>query len=204
MLVPEVAGGAAGDLADLRAACDCVVETLVAAHPERIVVLGPGKPDPLDRDATAGGTLAPFGVDLAAGGPDRVLPLAHTIGAWLLDRAGWTGERRYTTGPPAGTEEPEAWLVMADGSAKRSDTAPGYLDARAEGFDARIAAALADGDPEALAGLDLTLADDLWCTGAAPLAELGRTLRGARVARARVHYDGAPRGVGYWAADWQL
>ena len=68
-----------------------------------------------------------------------------------------------------------ALLVMADGSAKRSTSAPGFLDDRAEAFDASIAAALADGDAEALASLDLELGAELWAAGTPALRTLGQS-----------------------------
>lgn len=201
MLVPYVAQGAADDLDILRAACDRAVKRLLAEDPDLIIVLGGG---PKDRfwSATAGGSLAPYGVDVHAGGATDDLPLSLTIGAWLLDRAGWTGSRAYAT---AGLEPrgPTALLVMADGSAKRTSEAPGYFDERAEPFDRAISEALAAGDSDTLATLDEDLANELWSSGAQPLKALGRMTKGATIA-ARLHYDGAPFGVGYWVADWKL
>lgn len=199
MLVPEVAQGAASDLDGLRAACDAAVRALIALEPDHIAVLGDG---PADHywDHHAGGTLKPWGVDVHAGGASDVLPLGLTIGAWLLDRNGWTGSRAYATGEvdPKGRT---ALLVMADGSAKRSVAAPGYFDDRAERFDASIAAALAAGDTHTLSTIDEVLAADLWCGGARPLRLLGDSAKGAPV-EASLRYDEAPFGVGYWVASW--
>ena len=201
MLVPEVAQGAADDLDDLRTACDQAVAGLIAARPDHIAVIGGG---PLDScwPTHAGGTLKSYGVDFHAGGATDELPLSLTIGAWLLDRAGWTGSRAYATADlePRGRT---AILVMADGSAKRTTEAPGYFDERAEPFDRAIAEALATGDRETLASLDDVLANALWCAGAQPLKVLGRMTKGATIA-ARLHYDEAPFGVGYWVADWKI
>ena len=52
------------------------------------------------------------------------------MGAWLLDRAGWTGERAYTTVSAGGTGLPEApddvvVLALGDGPATLTDKAPG-------------------------------------------------------------------------------
>lgn len=201
MLVPEVAQGAAADLRPLRAACDGAILALLALDPDHIVVLGDG---PADRywDHHAGGTLEPYGVNIHAGGASDDLPLSLTIGAWLLDRNGWHGSRAYATGEvdPKGRT---ALLVMADGSAKRTTEAPGYLDERAEGFDAAIAAALATGDADALLGIDDALAAELWCGGAGPLKLLGSaaTAHDAPI-EAQLRYDEAPFGVGYWVATW--
>lgn len=192
------------ELAGLRAACDAVVATLLESDPERIVVIGAGEL-PADLDQSAGGTLAAYGADVTAGGPGRELPLSLTIGAWLLDRAGWAGPRTYSTGRPA-TDGRVALLVMADGCATRSTAAPGFLDERAEAFDASIAAALADGDGDALVALDSELGAELLVAGTEPLRTLGRWVsreraRGASV-DAHLRVDVAPLGVGYWVADW--
>lgn len=208
LLVPEVAPGTADELADLRAACHAAVETLTAAAPDRIVVVGAGELDH-DLDETAGGTLAGYGVDRRAGGDDVRLPLSLTIGAWLLDEAGWTGPRTYSTiGPAIDVSSRVAVLVMADGSNGRSEKAPGFLDERAEPFDASIAAALADGDTAALLALDPQLGAALGATGVPPLRTLGAMVlddmtRGASVT-AHLRYDRAPLGVGYVVADWLL
>ena len=186
-LVPEVASGAAAEL--------------VASRPERIVVVGTGELTEAV-DESAGGTLAGYGVDVVAGGSRLVLPLSLTIGAWLLDQAGWDGPRTYTTSSFP-VDDRVALLVMADGCARRSVSAPGYLDERAEAYDDAVAVALADGDAAALADLDIELGGELLCTGAGPLVVLGEMTKGADVT-ARLHWDGAPFGVGYWVANWTI
>lgn len=201
MLVPEVAPGASAEIADVLAACDVVVRGLVDAGPDRIVVLGGGDL-PGDLDESAGGTFAAYGVDVRAGGAATELPLGLTVGAWLLDRAGWTGPRTYSTDRP-GTDDRVALLVMADGSAKRSAAAPGALDERAEAFDAVISSALMRGDADALASLDVDLGAELWAAGAPTLRTLGEMTKGADVV-AHLHVDVAPFGVGYFVADWVL
>ncbi|MCW2800869.1 MAG: hypothetical protein JWQ70_2341 [Aeromicrobium sp.] len=201
MLVPEVASGAADDMADLREACDDVVASLIALEPDRIVVLGTGELA-VDVDESAGGSLAGFGVDVRAGGATDELPLSLTIGAWLLDRAGWSGPRTYSTGEP-GTEGRVVLLVMSDGSAKRTTEAPGFFDERAEAFDAAISAALATGDAATLADLDLALGAELWAAGTPALRTLGHMTKDAAITP-RLRSDTAPFGVGYWVADWVL
>jgi len=204
MLVPEVAQGAAADLDELRQACDDAVQELIALEPQHIAVLGDGPPDTY-WDHHSGGTLRPYGADVHAGGSTDELPLALTIGAWLLDRNGWTGSRAYATAEvdPRGRT---ALLVMADGTAKRSTSAPGYFDERAEGFDRLISDALAAGDADTLANLDEELAAELWSGGARPLTLLGNIVGNTKDASvtAQLRYNEAPFGVGYWVANWSL
>jgi hypothetical protein len=199
MLIPEVASGAADDLAELRQACADVVASLISLDPDRVVVLGSGELAG-DRDEAAGGTLAGFGVDVRAGGATDELPLSLTIGAWLLDRAGWSGPRTYSTGEPD-TEGRVVLVMMADGSAKRTSESPGFLDERAEAFDAAIASALAGGDAAALADLDLALGAELWAAGTSPLKTLGKMTKDAAITP-QLRSDTAPFGVGYFVADW--
>jgi hypothetical protein len=201
MIIPEIAAGAADDLASLLSACNAAVSTLLAAQPDRVVVIGAGQLG-ADHDESAGGTFAPYGVDLHVGGPGAELPLSLAVGAWLLDRAGWSGPRTYSTGTPD-IGGRVALLVMADGSAKRSTSAPGFLDERAEAFDASVATALAAGDAEALASLDAELGAELWAAGTPALRILGKMTKGADIV-ANLRVDVAPFGVGYWVADWVL
>lgn len=119
----------------------------------------------------------------------RATPAAHRIALHLL------GDRLDPDGP--------GLLVVANGSATRTEKAPGHLDERAAGFDAAIGKALAAGDVAALADIDLDLADELW---ALPDADLLRTLPGRvpTVTDVRVDYDDAPYGVQYWVVRWQV
>lgn len=94
----------------------------------------------------------------------------------------------------------DAILVIANGSAKRTDKAPGHFDDRAEAFDAAVGEALRAGDSAALASIDETLAGDLWADVGA-LRSLGSDveLAGTDV---QVDYDDAPYGVQYWVVRW--
>lgn len=190
------------------------VRRLVDDAPARVLVVGSEAP-PAPADERAGGSLAPHGIDVTAGGPDGGLGLTHTVGAWLLDEAGWTGSRVYVHEVHASDLDDSAVLVMADGSARRSERAPGHLDDRAEPFDATIAAALADGDADALGGIDLELADSLLCAGAQAWRTVGDAVsarlhatEGAPVdgsgVEARLHLDDAPLGVGWFVAEWNV
>jgi len=214
LLVPEVAAGAAEELAGLRSACLAAVDGLLAGRPDILLVLGGGSVT-VQHPGSASGTFAGFGVDVRAGGRDApTLPLSLTVGAWLLDRAGWHGARRYVEiadGPgesaaPLHLPGRCALLAMGDGSAHRSLQAPGYLDERAAGFDAAVARALADGDPAALAAVAADpVGAELLAAGRAPWRAAAATVvhewAGSPVT-ARLLADEAPYGVGYLVALW--
>ena len=204
-LVPEVGHGIADELTDVRDAALASVHAVIAAAPDRMVVVGDGA---AGWDESAGGTFRGFGPDVRAGGPRLVLPPGLTVGAWLLDVVGWTGARTYASELKAadtnvGATNPEriGVVVMADGSARHRMLAPEWVDVDGRAFDAAVAKALADGDTKALAALDLELAEEYRAAGVAGLVALGQACEGARIV-AQLRYDGAPFDVGYWVADW--
>ncbi|WP_068114614.1 hypothetical protein [Nocardioides dokdonensis] len=97
---------------------------------------------------------------------------------------------------------PTAVLVVGNGSARRSEKAPGHLDERAVAYDSELEKALRGGDVEALRGLDRGLAAELMVghvDGFARLAEL--LIPGAA---AEVDYADDPFGVQYWVMRWSL
>jgi hypothetical protein len=222
LLVPAVAAGAASELDDVRSASLLALRAAVGSGAERVVVVGAGRRT--FEHVSGRGSLAGFGVDLEApldpaapGSGDR-LPLPLTIGAWLLAQVAWPGERaalevdasadRATlaavatalAGEPART----VLLVVADGSAARSEKAPASLHPGAESFDADVVAALASGHPSGLAAIDRERAAAVSSAGW-PAWFVAATA--AAVAHdgpwdARVHADTAPYGVGYVVASW--
>lgn len=220
VILPEVAAGASADLDSLRTACDAVVAGLVTAGSDEVIVVGGGV-QTRRIGAAARGSFAGFGLDLAAGwgedagGVVEELPLSLTVGAWLLGRAGYSGpvsgavidhaaapeDCRSLGRDLACGDERIALLVMADGSAKRQEEAPGAFDARAESFDRTVAAALAEADPAALGRLDPALARDLWAAGRAAWQVAAGAADGPM--RGSVTYDEAPYGVGYLVARWE-
>ncbi len=117
------------------------------------------------------------------------------VGRHLLAEAGAT----VADGGGAGAA---AYLVVANGSARRNEQAPGYIDTRAVPFDAAVEAALRGPDPDVLADLDVETATQLLCGGVAGLVLLGTLLRGA--GPAMVDYADDPYGVQYWAMRWTL
>ncbi|WP_432986966.1 hypothetical protein [Dactylosporangium sp. CA-233914] len=209
LLVPEVAAGAADELDDLRAACRAAVAHLANASVDSLIVLG-SDTTTLRRDPPFGGTLSPWGVDLAVGDPSGAqLPLSLLIGAWLLPAAGNFQSVAADAAPQecarlgrglAGEADRVGLLVLGDGTACRTEKAPGYFDPRAEAFDAAVVAALADADAAALAALDPGLAAELLVAGRAPW----QVLAGAKdhAMRGAVLYDSAPYGVNYVVATW--
>jgi hypothetical protein len=217
LLLPAAAGRAHGDIDALRAACAAAVGAMLSTTPEVVVVVGaaPGVPSGVRFGPADVGSLRGFGVPLdvaLGGGAGREgagrLPLAHTIGAWLLAEAGCTADRAGVAPGDladalAALPGPAGVLVVGDGSARRTVKAPGYLDPAAGPFDSTVAAALAAGDPAALAGLDAQEGERLLADGVPAWRALGRALDGRRV-RATLRYDDAPFGVGYLVADWTL
>jgi hypothetical protein len=224
LLVPQVAAGASAELDGLRTACLKAVSQLIDLEPDVVVVVG-DSPTPMEADETAVGSLAGFGIDVKVGPASGTnpsgasLPLALVIGSWLLDQAGWTGRRRLI-GVPDTTGSAEAGvigaalahgtdritvLVMGDGSARLSTSAPGYLDSRAALFDATVASALATANGAALLALEPALAIELLAAGRASWQVLGGLIEAATLANGRpwsgdLLADIAPYGVGYIVA----
>lgn len=92
-----------------------------------------------------------------------------------------------------------AYLIVGNGSACRSEKAPGHLDPRAAAFDDRLSRSLVAPDADALAALDLGLATELWAE-VGPIVEAADLL--GRVETVAVDYDADPYGVRYWVARW--
>ncbi len=96
LLVSEVG---AGEPVGVRAPAVAAVTWLAALPIERIVVLGIGDIPHLYGPGSAG-SFTGYGVDLSvclpgerAHGPAHTpMPLSLSVGAWLLQQAGWSGE----------------------------------------------------------------------------------------------------------------
>jgi hypothetical protein len=198
-------------LPELRAACSEVVARLLGSDAELVAVVGPaaatGAWDPASRLNLA--AFAPPNADTGT----RLLPLALGLGAMLLDQAGYAGPRRLQA---IGQDEPAgacaklgadlaeegvrtALLVMGDGSARRGRKAPGYLDARAAGFDAHVEGAVRTGDTGALLRLDPALARDLMAAGRPAWQVLAGAMPSPAPAT-EVLYCDDPFGVAYLVA----
>jgi hypothetical protein len=221
LLVPELAAGAAAELDELRAACRAAVDALRESSPDLIVVVGEGAAGRWHEPGEHG-SLQPWGVAATgqlgavpnAGGRAGSLPLSLTIGGWLLGPVATRVSGRSVradTGPDdcvglgraiAARAARVGLLVMGDGTACRSEKAPGYYDPRAQPFDAAVAATLAAGDPEGLLKVDPILAADLRCAGRAPWQVLAGAAAGARGLSGRLRHQSAPNDVSYLVASW--
>lgn len=132
LIVPELAGSAAPELDDLRAACDGAVNRLLAADPHLIIVVG-GGPETIRYGPSDWGSMRPYGLDrrfdlrldqrvdlgfdqrldvrhdgrleqvAEDGSSGQRLPLSVQIGIWLLSRSGTTCPR---TAQGVATDEP--------------------------------------------------------------------------------------------------
>lgn len=217
--------GADPVLPELRQACGDAVKALLQAGPDVVAVVGAAAETTtwdasarLDVSAYAPGIGAsadrtgPARGPAAAPGPSLPLPLG--LGCRLLDEAGYRGSRELQSvgedstaaecaavgGRLAAAGRRVGLLVMADGSARRSRRAPGYLDARSGTFDAEAGRAIRDGDMAALLALDPALARELLATGRAAWQVLAGAMDGSRPATV-ILYDDDPFGVAYLVAS---
>ncbi|MEV8375829.1 class III extradiol dioxygenase subunit B-like domain-containing protein [Kribbella sp. NPDC056861] len=215
LLVPEVAGGAAAELDDLRAACLAAIDPLAAA--DSLVIVGTGPATGTRYDASAAGSFGPYGAhSVHVGSGDAVLPLSLAVGAWLVNQSK-AADLPRTSITVAVDELPAACLdlgrdlahgpdriallVMGDGSPRRSEHSPVHLHPRAELFDTTVAAALDLADHTTLAALDPDLATELHAAGRAPWQVLAGATTTAAL-RGHLSYHAAPYGVGYFVASW--
>jgi hypothetical protein len=229
LLVRELTG-ADPVLPELRAACTGAVAALLRDSPEVVAVVGPGTAT-VSWPGNGRLNIAAFG-GLPAAAPDPgaaerpvlppapgtaerpVLPPAPGIGAYLLDQAGYRGDRliwsvsadepvagcRKLGADLAGCTPRTALLAIGDGSARRGPRAPGHFDGRAAAFDAEVERAVRDGDLTALLDLDPALARELMATGRPAWQVLAGALEGMARVAAEVQYAGDPFGVAYLVA----
>jgi aromatic ring-opening dioxygenase LigB subunit len=225
LLVPELAAGAAAETAPLRNACLTVARALAQRCPRWVAVAV------ADSAAMTGGrgSFAGYGADVQVTlDPQGVvagrveLPLPLLIAGWLREQVCAAHVTMVVLPVPPGSSTaqcrrigtelaqrlqresaPVGLLVLGDGAATHTLRAPGYLDCRAEGLDAAVAAALAAADPGALLDLDATLTSELlvsgreaWQVAAATAQSLAPAYRG------QLLYSAAPYGVAYHVALW--
>ena len=219
VLVPELAGAAADELAELRAA----MVAAVAALPPRWVVVGVGSND--TADVVVGpesvGTFAGFGADLVvrlspeASGRPVELPLSALITGWMRDQAQPDARaevRVYAANHDAETAlalgrqlrneidrlaEPAGVVVVADGANTLTPAAPGGHHPNDVAVQHALDDALSCGDVAALTRLPRQVVGRVAFQVLAGLAEpVPRS--------AKELYRAAPYGVGYFAGVWQL
>ena len=204
----------------LRSACGAAVAGLAAARPDLIAVVG-GAPETAEYEASAAGSLRDFGIPFGVGSGDAVLPLSLTVGSWLVRRflPAEAGRERWRLrllavrqsrpaadclriGAELAASVPRvALLVMGDGSARKIAGVPGAADPAADAYDAAVAAAFADADPDRLAGLDPALDRELMVAGRAAWQVLAGAAAGRRL-HGELLYAAAPLDVSYLVASW--
>ena len=113
-------------------------------------------------------------------------PQGRRVGESLLSAA-------ESAAPAAAGADP-AYLLVANGSARRSEKAPGHLDERAAGFDEALAAHLRGAGPLPDAGLAAEL-----LASTAALAQLPAHLV---LGEPETDYADDPFGVQYWVMRW--
>jgi len=215
LLLRELSG-ATDAVPELREACRAVVRDLVAGDPAEVVVVGAGEPaGPVDAGRVV--DVRRFGTTGSRAAPGTGLPQSLGVGRRLLDEAGWAGPTSlHAVGWDARADElasvadevlagpGAALLLLGDGSARRGEKAPGFLDERAFGFDDTVADALAAGDPGPLRDLDVTLAAELMVGGRSVLRLLGLLGDRVRPIHAALTHREDPYGVSYLVARWDL
>lgn len=221
VLVPELAGAAATEVAELASAALAAAALL----PDRWVVIGTGPTDDvLGPDGPdSQGTFAGFGADLRVqlspqahddAEPPAGLPVCALLAAWLRGQAQpqasaqvrvYRVDHEVDTALSRGRQlraeidqlpESIGVLVVADGANTLTPTAPGGYDpANADAQDA-LDEALASGDVAALTRLPDQILGRVAFQVLAGLAE-------PEPRSAKELYRGAPFGVGYFAGAWQ-
>ncbi|ORV98369.1 hypothetical protein [Mycobacterium kyorinense] len=215
VLVPQLAGAAAVEVADIRAA----VIAAAAALPPQWVAVGVGRTDAVFGPESVG-TFAGFGADVPvrlspeASGPPTELPLPVLFTGWVRGQAQPDARaevRVYSAGLGAdaaracGSQlraeleqaaEPVGVLILADGANTLTAAAPGGHHPEDVDVQRALDEALASGDLAALGALGDRVVGRVALQVLAGLAEPAPR-------SAKELYRGAPYGVGYFAGVWQ-
>ena len=213
VLVPELAGRAAAEVAEFRTAA---IEA-AGALPDQWIAIGVG-PDELAMTRVRG-TFAGYGADIGVSlcpeqlGSPTAMPLCALFAGWLRGQANpaATVSVRVLPGDLSAGEalargrllrqlideapEPIGVLVVADGLNTLGPSAPGGEDPGAGAVQAALDDALATGDTSVLAGLPESVVGRVAYQVLAGLCEPGPST-------ARELIRGAPYGVGYFVGVW--
>lgn len=124
-------------------------------------------------------------------------PHAMEVATSLLAESGFTG----AVVAPGTVTEAHGQLIVANGSARRGEKAPGHLDPRAFEFDQEIGVALANGDAASLGRIDVGRGRALLAEGLEGVRALSFFER-AKITPTMVYADD-PYGVLYWVVTWE-
>jgi hypothetical protein len=214
VLVPELAGAAAAEVAEFHDAAIAAAATL----PNRWIAIGVGQTDQIFEPATRG-TFAGYGVDvpvtLSADAPQVItdLPLCALIAGWLRGQSNAAARvqvRVYAADHDVDAAlargralrdaineaaDPIGVLLVADGANTLTQSAPGGYDPDSEPLQTALDDALATGNAVALTRL--------------PNGAIGRVayqvlagLTEPKPRAAKEFVRGAPYGVGYFVGTW--
>ncbi len=164
LLLPEYQGRVAAAPGLLESCVAVVREAVASAH--HVVVV-----HATDREPRS--TKPPVGLRVA----DHLLAATHEGFDVEHVSVPWdaTVEECIAIGRAIESDTGTTLLVVADGSARRTEKAPGHLDERAASADDAIVGAIRDGDDgglDRLLDLDVELCADLLVAGRAPLQVL--------------------------------
>jgi hypothetical protein len=215
VLVPELAGAAAAEVADLREA----VIAAAASLPPRWIAIGVDEEDwVVSQDSV--GTFAGYGVDVEvrlspeADGPPTTLPLCALFTGWVRGRArsdACAEVRAYADRHDADAavalgqqlraeiddaNEQVGVVVVADGANTLTAAAPGGYRPNDVEVQRQLNDALAAGDVAALTRLPAQVVGRVAYQVLAGLTEPAPR-------SAKELYRAAPYGVGYFAGVWQ-
>jgi hypothetical protein len=214
VLVPELAGAAAAEVAEFHDAVIAAAATL----PDRWIAIGVGQTDQTFEPATRG-TFAGYGIDvpvtLSADAPDAVtdLPLCALIAGWLRGQANPAARLEVRVYSPDHdvdaalargralrdaineAADPIGVLVVADGANTLTQSAPGGYDPDSEPVQFALDDALATGNAVALTRLPNGVIGRVAYQVLAGLTE-------PKPRAAKGFVRGAPYGVGYFVGTW--
>ena len=206
-----------GLLDDVRAAS---IELLSEFLPDTQQIIAIGSADQtVWFDEGGVGTSRGLGgiADYAIGSGTQELPLSLTVAAFALSAAGAdqptvalsvgkqtsNADRALLAQEVAerAAELPTLLLVVGDGSATRTEKAPGYIQPDALNFDSVVSAAIAAADFQTLVEIPQEQADRLWCQGL-PAWQVA-AFAGQELKQGELVLETAPFGVNYLVASWR-